>query len=198
MLSKPILITMPWQWKIIRKFPFPSPSFSLLKHFFLSSDKPRKIEPTFHNCIQSMKINSLKKKKNYPFAHSTELAGCELVASRFLEAKHEELTFELNHLLVDFFGGFGSDFLHLFFSLGHHHHRRRRARPPKRRRWETNDSVRARALESQAIEGGLGDWREQLCGECNRWRWSYGDCAQHRCSASICLSTSVLLALGCR
>lgn len=67
MLSKPILITMPWQWKIIRKFPFPSPSFSLLKHFFLSSDKPRKIEPTFHNCIQSMKINSLKKKKKLPF-----------------------------------------------------------------------------------------------------------------------------------
>lgn len=100
----------------------------------------------------------------YPFAHTPELAGCELIPSRFLEAKHEELPFKVDHLLVDFFSGLGSDFLHLFLSLGHHNHGgRRRAGPPKRRRGEANADG-ADVLESEAVEGGLGDGREELWG----------------------------------
>lgn len=106
------------------------------------------------NSLLDLSFPFNSKQASNPFAHTTELAGSELVPSRFLEAKHKELSFKVDHLLVDFFGGLGSDFLHLFFSLGHHHHGRRRggARPPKRRRRETNADG-AHMLESQAVEG---------------------------------------------
>lgn len=100
----------------------------------------------------------------YPFAHTPELAGSELIPGRFLETKHEELSFKVDDLLVDFLGRLGSDFLHLFLSLGHHHHRGgRRAGAPKRRRGEANGDG-ADVLESEAGEGGLGDGREELLG----------------------------------
>lgn len=60
--------------------------------------------------------------ESYPLSHASEFAGFELVALGFLEPKHKELAFEVDNLLIDFFGGLGSNLLHLFFSLRHHLH----------------------------------------------------------------------------
>lgn len=74
--------------------------------------------------VQTLKNNKKRIGREYPFAHATELAGLELVASGLLEAKHEELTLEVHNLLVDFFSGFGPDFFQLLLPLRHHHYRR--------------------------------------------------------------------------
>jgi hypothetical protein len=43
-----------------------------------------------------------KEKERYPFAHTAKLTGLELIACRFLKAKHQEFTFKINNLFVNF------------------------------------------------------------------------------------------------
>ncbi|KAJ6996552.1 hypothetical protein NC653_013222 [Populus alba x Populus x berolinensis] len=43
-----------------------------------------------------------KEKERYHFAHTAKLTGLKLIACRFLKAKHQEFTFKINNLFVNF------------------------------------------------------------------------------------------------
>lgn len=66
-----------------------------------------------------------KNSQHYPFAHTAKLAGLEFISRRSLKAKHEELTFKINHLFINLLGRKAPNFLQFFFSFRHHHYRRR-------------------------------------------------------------------------
>lgn len=82
----------------------------------------------------------------YPLAHATEFAGLELVASRFLKAKHDKLALKVDNLFVNLFGGHLSNFLQFLRPFRHHHHWHRSA---AFRGW---NGACGRATELNAIE----------------------------------------------
>lgn len=56
--------------------------------------------------------------------HTAELTRLELIPGGALEAEHEKLSFKVNYLFIQLFGGLGSDFLQFLVFLRHHHYRR--------------------------------------------------------------------------
>ena len=86
----------------------------LHKGSILTSNRERTMK-TKHGSSKTLKraIN------HYPFPHSAELAGLELVPRWSLKSQHEELPFEINNLFIDLLRGLRSDLLQLLISLRH-------------------------------------------------------------------------------